>query len=71
MNNFSFAFAYSNIESQTITNCLQKIFYLFGAPGYVDSNQEKSLFQMKLYCLRIPTSKTSVYNPRSNSQSKI
>ena len=39
---FPFAFACSNIESQTVINCLQQIFYLFGAPGYVHSDQGKS-----------------------------
>ena len=39
---FPFAFACSNIESQTVINCLQQIFYLFGAPGYVHSDRGKS-----------------------------
>ena len=69
---FPFAFACSNIESQTVINCLQQIFYLFGAPGYVHSDRGKSFVSNEivsfLHSLRIPTSKTSVYNPRSNGQ---
>ena len=69
---FPFAFACSNIESQIIINCLQQIFYLFGAPGYVHSDRGKSFVSNEivsfLHNLRIPTSKTSVYNTRSNGQ---
>ena len=46
---FPLAFACSNIESQTVTNRLQQIFYLFGAPGYVHSDRGKKFFLMKLY----------------------
>ena len=71
---FPFAFACSNIESQTVINCLQQIFYMFGAPGYVNSDRGKSFVSNKivsfLHSIRIPTSKTSVYKPRSNGQCK-
>ena len=69
---FSFAFACSNIESQTVIYCLQQIFYLLGAPVYVHSDRRRSFIANEtisfLHTLRIPTNKTSVYNPRSNSQ---
>ena len=39
---FSWVFACFYIESQTIINCLQQIFYLFGTPEYVHSDQKKS-----------------------------
>ena len=67
---FPFASACSTIESQTVINCLQQIFYLFGIPGYVHSDRGKSFVLNEIvsfsHSLHIPTSKTSVYNPRSN-----
>ena len=69
---FPFAFSCTNIESQTVINCLQQIFYLFDAPGYVHCDRGKSYVANEivlfLHSLRIPTSKTSVYNPRLNGQ---
>ena len=54
---FPFAFACSNIESQTVINCLQQIFYLFGAPG-MHSDRGKSFASNEivsfLHSLRIP-----------------
>ena len=50
---FPFAFACFNIESQTVINSLQQIFYLFGAPGYVHSDRGKSFVSNEIvsFCI--------------------
>ena len=69
---FPFAFPCSNMESRTVISCLMQIFHLFGACGYIHSDRGKSFISQEfvsfMHNLRIPTSKTSVYNPASNGQ---
>ena len=69
---FPFVFACSNLESKTVISCLMQIFYLFGACSYIHSDRGKSFmsseFVSHMHSLRIATSRTSVYNPMSNSQ---
>ena len=69
---YPFAFPCPNMQSQTVISCLKQIFYLFGACGYIHSDRAKSFFSHEfvsfMHSLRIPTSKTSAYNPASNGQ---
>ena len=69
---FPFAFPCSNMESRTVISCLMQIFHLFGACGYIHSDRGRSFISQEfvsfMHNLRIPTSKTSVYNPASNGQ---
>ena len=69
---FPFFFPCSNMESRTVISCLMQIFYLFGACRYIHSDRDKSFISQEFVSfmdnLRIPTSKTSVYNPASNGQ---
>ena len=70
---FPFAFACSNMESKTVISCLQQLFYLLGAPGYIHYDRGKLFLSQKLhflYSLRISSSTTSSQNPRGNSQSE-
>ena len=69
---YPFAFPCGNMESQTVISCLMQIFNLFGACAYIHSDRGKSFLSKEFVSymnnLRIPTSKTSVYNPTSNGQ---
>ena len=67
-----FAFPCSNMESQTVISCLMQVFNLFGSCGYIHFDRAKSFLSREFvsftYGLRIPTSRTSTYNPTSNGQ---
>ena len=69
---FPFAFATSNIESQTVVSCLMQIFNMFGACGCIHSDRGKSFvsseFISSMHELNVSTSRTSVYNPAANGQ---
>ena len=69
---YPFAFPCSNMESQTVVSCLMQVFNLFGACGYIHSDRAKSFLSREfvsfMHGLRIPTSRTSIYNPTSNGQ---
>ena len=60
------------MESQTAISCLIQVFTLFRACGYIHSDRAKSFLSREfvsfMHGLRIPTYKTSIYNPTSNGQ---
>ena len=64
---YPFALPCSNMESQTVVPCLMQVLNLFGACGYIHSDRAKSFLSRKfvsfMHGIRIPTSRTSIYNP--------
>ena len=72
LSRFPFAFLYSNMEFHTVISCFMQTFCLFGSCGYIYSDTGKSFISHEFVSvmpnLRIPTSKTSVYNPVLNRQ---
>ena len=69
---FPFCFPCANVEADTVINCLEKLFSLFGTCGYVHSDRGASLVskQLKNYLLHkgIATSHTTPYHPQGNAQ---
>ena len=69
---YPFAFPCKNIESSTVTSCLQQVFSLFGTASYIHSDRGSSFLSNEVkYYLRkhgVASSRTSQYNPRGNGQ---
>lgn len=69
---FPFAFACENMNTNTVINCLNQIFAIFGMPSYIHSDRGASFMSKDLrdfLCnMGIATSRTTPYNPQCNGQ---
>ena len=69
---FPYLFPCPNMESSTVTACLDSVFSLCGTTGYVHSDRGPSLMSEELstYLLErgIASSHSTAYNPRGNGQ---
>ena len=69
---FPFAFACSDISSQTVITCLTQLFSIFGMPAYVHSDKGTAFMSNEFLSFLtdkgISKSQTTPYNPTGNSQ---
>ena len=69
---FPFAFALKAISALSVTSCLDKLFAIFGVPGFIHTDREtqfmSSEFQNFCSGKGISLSRTTPYNPRGNGQ---
>ena len=69
---FPFAFPCRDMTSQTVIQCFNQLFSLFGMPGYVHNDRAPDFLSEEvknyLHSKGIATSRTSRYNPQGNGQ---
>ena len=69
---FPFAFPCKNMNSQTVINCLNQLFCLFGLPGFIHSDRQASFMSKELknylHSRGVANSRTTPYHPTENSQ---
>ena len=69
---FPFAFPCSDMTSETVIKCLNKLFSIFGLASYVHSDQGANFMSRELksylHTRNIATSRSTPYNPEGNGQ---
>lgn len=69
---FPFAFPCRDTSTNSVIDCLKKIFSVFGIPRFIHSDRGSSFVSLELkeflFKLGISTSNSTPYNPRGNSQ---
>lgn len=69
---FPFAFACSDMTSQTVIRCLCQLFSLFGVPSYIHTDRGASFMsaEVQQFLLErgVASSRTTPYNPQGNGQ---